>query len=361
MRASLLPDRRALLVVAAVAALAACSSKAASSAVPTSTAAGSSTTGAASSTTIPAAKVAAQPSPGCTAATKVAPGDLKVNTTSSRTARYYFRHVPPSYTGTTPVPLVIDLHGYSEGATIHTVLSGLGPFGDGPGFITLTPQGSGTKIPLWNTDLKSADVRYIGDLLDEAEKTLCVDQRRIYSTGLSNGAFMTSAIACAYSDRIAAVAPVAGIRDIAGCKFTRPVPVIAFHGTADPFVAYTGGLGPKALELPTPDGKSTLGKSGIAKGATKGPSIPTITADWAKRNGCGTKPAEQQITNDVTRLSFPCPAGAEVVLERVTAGGHSWPGSPASVAIGSYVGKTTMTISANSIMWEFFEAHPLRN
>jgi polyhydroxybutyrate depolymerase len=172
---------------------------------------------------------------------------------------------------------------------------------------------------------------------------------------------MTSAIACAYSDRIAAVAPVAGIRDIAGCKFTRPVPVIAFHGTADPYVAYTGGLGPKALELPTPDGKSTLGKSGAVKNATKGPSIPTITADWAKRNGCGTKPAAQQITKDVTQLTFPCPAGAEVVLDRITGGGHSWPGSTASQAISSFVGKTSMTISANSIMWQFFEAHPLRS
>jgi polyhydroxybutyrate depolymerase len=258
------------------------------------------------------------------------------------------------------MPLVLDLHGYSEGAAIHTKMSGLGPYGDAHGFLTLTPEGSGTAVPLWNTDLHGADVKFIGDLLDEAERTLCVDQRRIFVTGLSNGAFMTSAVACAYSARVAAVAPVAGIRDIAGCKFSRPVPVLAFHGTADPFVSYDGGLGAKALALPAPDGSGkTLGQTGGAK-QPKGPSIPQITADWAKRNGCGTKPTESKLTSDVTRIVFPCPSGAEVELDRITGGGHSWPGSAFSAVIVGVVGKTTMTISANDRMWQFFEAHPLR-
>jgi polyhydroxybutyrate depolymerase len=310
-------------------------------------------------TTIAAAEVAAQASAGCTATTKIAPGQVKVNTTSDGAPRWYYRHVPPSYSPPKPMPLVIDLHGYSEGAAIHTQISGLGAFGDTHAFITLTPEGSGTAVPLWNTDLKSDDVKFIGNLMDEAERTLCIDQRRVFVTGLSNGAFMTSAVACAYSTRVAAVAPVAGIRDITGCRFARPVPVLAFHGTTDPFVSYEGGLGPKALALPSPDGKGTLGQSG-AKRQTKGPSIPQITADWAKRNGCGITPADRKLTSDVTTITFPCPAGAEVVLERVTGGGHAWPGSLVSQAIGGIVGKTTMTISANALMWTFFEAHPLR-
>jgi polyhydroxybutyrate depolymerase len=344
--------RFALLVLAVVVLGAACSSSSKPKAEPTSALA--------ETTSVPAGALAAQASAGCSAATKIAPGQVKVNTTSDGSARWYYRHVPPAYAGTTPMPLVIDLHGYSEGATIHTAISGLGPFGDTHGFITLTPQGSGTAVPLWNTDLKSDDVKFIGNLMDEAERTLCIDQRRIFVTGLSNGAFMTSAVACAYSTRVAAVAPVAGIRDIAGCTFARPVPVLAFHGTTDPFVAYTGGLGPKALQLPTPDGKGTLGGSGAAKTQTKGPSIPQITADWAKRNGCGTTPTDAELTSDVTTITFPCPRGDEVVLERVTGGGHAWPGSPASAAIVSVVGKTTMTISANELMWKFFVAHPLR-
>ena len=358
MRLHILPSR-ILLLVTAVAALAACSSSKA--AAPESSTTTTVAAVPASSTTVPAAAVAAQASAACGATPKVAAGDAKVNTTSSGVARWYYRHVPASYSGTTPMPVVLDLHGYSEGATIHRVMSGMGAFGDAHGFVTITPQGSGTAVALWNTDLKSNDVKFIGDLLDEIEKTLCVDEHRIFVTGLSNGAFITSAIACAYSDRVAAVAPVAGIRDIPGCTFTRPVPVIAFHGTADPFVAYTGGLGPKALLLPTPDGKSTIGKSRGGGAASKGPSIPRITADWAKRNGCGAQPTDVALTSDVTSVAFPCPAGAEVVLERVTGGGHSWPGSTFSQTIVGVVGKTTMTISADALMWQFFVAHPLRN
>jgi polyhydroxybutyrate depolymerase len=285
-----------------------------------------------------------------------------VNTTSGGVARWYYRHVPPSYTGTKPMPVVIDLHGYEEGATIHTKMSALGPFGDTHGFVTITPEGSGTTVPFWNTDLHGRDIKFIGDLIDEVEKTLCVDQRRVFVTGLSNGAFMTSAVACAYSKRIAAAAPVAGIEDIAGCTFARPVPVIAFHGTADPFVSYTGGLGSKALALPAADGSGkTLAQSGLPKNASKGPSIPQVTADWAKRNGCGTTPSDRPVTADVTLISFPCPPGADVDLERITGGGHAWPGSAFSQAIAATVGKTTMTISADAIIWQFFEAHPLRD
>jgi polyhydroxybutyrate depolymerase len=346
-----------VVVLTAAAVLASCSSSAHHATVEPTTVTGPTAT----STTLPADQVAAQALSGCSATARVVPGEVKVNTKSSGAARWYYRHVPPSYTGTTPIPIVLDLHGYAEGATIQRTMSELGPFGDTHGFVTITPQGSGNAVALWNTDLHSSDVKFIGDLLDEIERTLCVDQHRIFVTGLSNGAFMTSAVACAYSDRIAAVAPVAGIRDIAGCVFARPVPVIAFHGTADPFVAYTGGLGEKALDLPTPDGSGkTLGQSGLAKSATKGPSIPQITAHWAKRNGCGTTPSEKSVTSDVTRISFVCPAGAEVVLERITGGGHSWPGSVFSQAIVSYVGKTTTTISADAVMWQFFVAHPLR-
>ena len=222
-----------------------------------------------------AAAVAAQPSAGCSAATPVAAGEAKITTTSGGASRWYYRHVPTGYTPTKPTPVVLDLHGYAEGATVHEQMSALGPYGDTHDFVTITPQGSGTSVPMWNTDLGSADMKYIGDLLDEVERTVCVDQHRVFVTGLSNGAFMTSAVACKYADRIVAAAPVAGIRDIPGCKPSRPVPVIAFHGTADPYVSYDGGLGQKAADLPAGDGSGrTLGQAGAVNPKAKGPSIP---------------------------------------------------------------------------------------
>jgi polyhydroxybutyrate depolymerase len=311
-------------------------------------------------TTKAAALVAAKPSSGCRSASPVAPGEEKVTTTSGGMDRWYFRHVPPGYTGSEPMPVVVDLHGYSEGAAVHTKMSALGPYGDTHGFVTITPQGSGDKVALWDTGLDSADVAYIGDLLDEVERTMCVDTRRVYVTGLSNGAFMTSAVACKYGDRIAAVAPVAGIRDIKGCTFARPVPVIAFHGTADGFVDYNGGLGKKVASLPKPDGSGPIGQGAVATPSTRGPSIPEITADWAKRNGCRTTPTEKAVAPDVTLIAFPCPRGAEAELYRVTGGGHAWPGSEFSKAVESVVGPTTFSVDADELMWKFFEAHPLR-
>jgi polyhydroxybutyrate depolymerase len=341
------PHRVALLAMTALV-LASCSSGATSAKRPTP-----------ASTPVSADRVAARPSAGCTSAPPVAPGEEKVSIDSGGTSRWFFRHVPTGYDAKRPTPLVVDIHGYSEGAAVHTKMSALGPYGDQHGFITATPQGRG-QVPFWDTALDGVDMQFIGALLDSADRTLCVDDNRVYVTGLSNGAFMTSAIACALSDRVAAAAPVAGIRDIQGCRPSRPVPVVAFHGTQDPFVAWEGGLGPKALALPAPDGSGrTLAQQGLAN-ADKGPSITEISAAWGRRNGCSGPPGEQPVAADVTVVRFKCPAGAETELYRVTGGGHTWPGSDFSKAIASFVGSTTSSISANDVMWTFFTGHPRR-
>jgi polyhydroxybutyrate depolymerase len=304
-----------------------------------------------------ASRAAPKPSPGCHA-TPAAPGEVTLSLTSDRTARSYIRHLPPSYDGRHPDPLVLDLPGYSETPAIEAQMTQLGPFGDAHGFITVTLQEQG-PVPHWDTRLGSVDVRFIGKLLTETEHTLCVNQQRVFVAGLSDGAFMTSTVACVYADRVAAVAPVAGIQNPAGCRPARPVPVIAFHGTADPFVAFTGGLGPSALNLPAADGSGrTVGQT-LSPAATKGQSIPQITAAWATRNRCPHKPTEQIIASDVTLIRYRCPAQADVELYRITAGGHSWPGSTFSQAIASFVGHTTFSISADQLIWTFFEQHPL--
>jgi polyhydroxybutyrate depolymerase len=199
---------------------------------------------------------------------------------------------------------------------------------------------------------------FVGDLLDDVERTVCVDTRRVFVTGLSNGAMMTSAVACAYSTRFAAAAAVAGITDPQPCTVRRPVPMLAFHGTADPFLAYGGGFGPKVATLPAPDGSGkTLAQSGLLP-ATTGPSVPQVMAAWASRDGCGTSPTMSSVAPDVTRLTFSCPPGVAVELYRVEGGGHAWPGSKFSASIASVIGPTTMSVSADAVMWDFFQAHP---
>jgi polyhydroxybutyrate depolymerase len=312
------------------------------------------------------ASVPRAPSTGCGSATKKRPpvptGRTKQTAVENGVERWWYREVPPGG-ATTPTPLVLDLHGYSEGADVHLQMSGLGAFGDAHGFVTVTPQGQG-PVARWDTTLGSTDLTFLGRVLDATEQQLCIDTNRVYVTGLSNGAFMTSAMACQYSDRIAAVAPVAGVRIIEGCKPTRPVPIVAFHGTADGFVSYDGGIGRKALDLPAPDGsgrklRDTLSSDQLKATASAKQSIPNIMAAWAKRNGCRAGDTETRVASDVTRLTYDCAPAAATVLYRVTGGGHAWPGSSTSVAIEGIVGHTTMNVDADAIMWKFFVAHPL--
>ena len=256
-----------LTALALLAAITSCSSSADTSAAGGDPA----TTG--TPTTVAAADVPAAPSSGCSAAA-VAPGDTQLDLAAGTEAAWYLRHVPTSYSPTVPMPLVLDLHGYSEGAKIHVLQTQLGAFGDTHGFITLTPQVERTPAR-WDTTLGNSDMAFLGSVLDQAEATLCIDQNRVFVTGLSNGAFMTSAMACQFADRIAAAAPVAGIRDIDGCDPSRPVPVS--RSTAPPTRSSrtTGGLGSAAANLPAPDGSGkTLGEVGAVDPADQGARRP---------------------------------------------------------------------------------------
>lgn len=301
------------------------------------------------------AKVQPRPSEGC-GSSKFARGEQRVDTTSGGVERWYFRYLPRVYDGTTALPIVLDLHGHSEGALVHRANSALGTFGHTHGFITVTPQGSGQESR-WDTPADSADMKFLVDLLDEVEQTLCVDQRRVFVTGYSNGAFMASAMSCLFADRIAAVAPVAGIRDVPGCRPTRPVPVVAFHGVADPFVAFEGGLGPGVTNLPPADAQQLID---VAAPTESGLSIPGVTAAWAARNGCDPQATEKAVGPDVTLVRHACPNHADVQLYEIRGGGHTWPGSQFSKSIEPFVGKTTFSIDADAVMWKFFQQHPLR-
>ena len=316
---------------------------------------------AATSTTVANGPVAASPSAGCAQKqTPATPTDDKVTTTSGGESRWYLRHVPPTYVPGSPSPVVIDIHGYQEGAAIHAVMSRLGAYGDTHGFITLGPNGTGI-VTHWDTALGGKDLKFIGDMLDEVEAAMCVDTNRVFVTGLSQGAFMTSAVACVYANRIGAAAPVAGVMsNIKDCKPARAVPLVTFHGTADGFVAFDGGLGKDALNLPSPDGKGKVGDQPGIKNSRKGLTIPQQVAGWAQRNGCADTPTETKIAYDVTLVNYTCTNRRDVAFYRVADGGHTWPGSEFSKTIAKVVGRTTDSINADEVMWKFFEAHPLR-
>ncbi|MEU1996564.1 PHB depolymerase family esterase [Nocardia gamkensis] len=291
-----------------------------------------------------------------------APGRSTPRFVAGDKAGTYIQDVPRTEQGR-PAPVVFDLHGYLEPAELEHVGSGISALGAAEGFVTITPQLEQPGLPRWDFGEGSGDIAYLSDLMSHIESSLCVDRRRIYVTGLSMGAFTTSSLACQLSDRIAAIAPVAGLQDFAWCRTERPVPVVAFHGTADPIVAYTGGTGPNARFLPAPDGSgSVVRPDGTGRPGITGPSsasIPAQAAAWARRNGCGPDPIGRQIASDVTLSSYPCPAGTAVEFYSIIEGGHTWPGNPSVVSPVPLVGATTASISADEIMWDFFVAHPL--
>jgi polyhydroxybutyrate depolymerase len=312
-----------------------------------------------------AAAVPPQPSTGCRARTPIQDGETLGYSAAGDTGSYIVEgpaHQSPGH----PLPLVVDLHGYSEPAALQADLTGLGHYGATDGFITVTPQVT-EQVQHWVTSPGSADQKFLIALIGHVEDTMCVDSHRVYVAGYSNGAFMASALACTDAGRIAAVATVSGIEAPTGCRPSRPVPVIAFHGTADPFVPYGGGVGPAAKQLPAPNGQGTIGSNLSSKADQKSDQtieqndlpIPEEAARWAARNHCAKSPKTSSVASGVTLIAYSCPHNATVELYRENGDGHIWAGSQFMVAIESVVGKTTFSISADQLLWKFFENHPL--
>ncbi|MEY4175477.1 MAG: hypothetical protein RI900_2642 [Actinomycetota bacterium] len=298
---------------------------------------------------------AAVASAGCSAATGQTPGEQTLDFSIAGLDGTYIRQLPPAYDGATPLPVVVALHGWSQAAPLLVQQSGLPAFGNDHRFVTVVPDIT-RPVPLWDTAVDSADVKWVSGLLDELESTLCVDSSRIYVTGMSNGAMMTSTLACALSDRIAAAAPVAGIRIPDGCDPAQPVPVVAFHGDQDQFLAYGGGFGAEVSALPTPDGSGTLGDV-LASGPDSVPVLDRI-ATWALNNGCEGEPTGSAVADDVDLLDW-ADCDVSTRLYTVKGGGHTWPGSAFDLALSDILGGTTESISATTVMWRFFLGHTL--
>ncbi|HWD55393.1 MAG TPA: PHB depolymerase family esterase [Acidimicrobiales bacterium] len=321
-------------------------------------------TAAAPTTTLPTTTtslpVPVSNSSGCSVTQPPKPGTTTLYMNAGGDVGGYIRELPSSYTGRTPMPVVVDLHGYGVSAYDMVAVTQLGTFGNRNRFITITPQVA-RHIPYWKTGFKSKDLAFLRGVLTNVTSSLCVDQNRLFVTGYSNGAIMASVLACADAAQVAAIAPVSGVANPSGCKPSRPVPVVAFHGTSDPLVSYTGGLGSLAYKLPLPPGtKGTISQllGDNVPQSTTGPSIPKSTAAWAKRDGCSSTSTTRVVAKNVALIAYPCANGSSVELYRIRGGGHTWPGSVLD-SKSNVLGATTLAINADKIMWDFFRAHPL--
>jgi polyhydroxybutyrate depolymerase len=259
---------------------------------------------------------------------------------SSGETRKYLLYVPKTYDRSKATPLVISLHAAALRPAAEMELSRWNELADEHGFIVVYPSGSGLPR-VWPMGPRSLgrDVRFISDLIDKLEAAYNIDPTRVYADGLSNGGGMAFALSCRLSDRIAAVGAVAAALFVPWDCFgkSRPVPTVAFHGTADPFALYQGGSSP------------------VAPGRLQ--NIPDWTARVARRNQCKGDPSDTRITASVRRLAYTnCAENADVSLYTVEGGGHTWPGG--GPLPEWWVGRTSREINASSVMWEFFVQHP---
>ncbi len=249
--------------------------------------------------------------------------------------REFFVHLPPSYDPNVATPLVFDFHGRLFTATLQMGLTGMRDVADAEGFIVVHPEGIGRT---WNGGVCCGeasredvdDVGFVSAMIDEISASLCIDEKRVYATGMSNGGFMSHRLACELSDRIAAIAPVAGVLGITQCAPARPVPVLHFHGTDDNIVGYNGIRGYL--------------------------SVADSMEGWVTRNACSPMSTPDFMLDDVRcELWNGCQGGAEVKLCTIDGGGHTWPGGTPIPGLGD----TTQTISASQMAWEFFERFTL--
>jgi polyhydroxybutyrate depolymerase len=277
--------------------------------------------------------------------------------------REYVVHLPPGYEGTEPAPLVFNLHGFGGDIASHDTSTDLPALAGERGYIVVTPQGAPLDIPdnapaaarsrgfeglaFWNffgsdpgdvtvngatiplADLGEDDVEFIDTLIDAVSAGYCVDTDRVFSTGMSSGAGMTTTLGCELGGRIAAIAPVAGVNLSESCPGDHPVSVLAIHGDADPIAGYTG---------------SSL--MGFDLG---NPSVPGRMAEWASFDGCRSEPAvDESIPGLAVARWSGCEDGTVVELWTLAGWGHEWPRAEGTSQPG--------VIDATTVILDFFDA-----
>jgi polyhydroxybutyrate depolymerase len=285
-----------------------------------------------------------------TAASCTPPGNGAATGTSRRVLpfggieRTYLLHLPPGYDGTRPIPLVFSFHGHGSSAEAQLSYADFRPLAARDGFGIVAPDGQGRPrhfTLLGATAGEADDVAFAVAVLDDVARQVCVDRRRVYATGMSNGGALSSVIACRAADRFAAVGAVAAIVFVPPCvEGGRPAPIVAVMGTADPIVPFTGGR------------VACCGNPAIA-------AAPDTMEKFARRSACEDPPTEDRPSPSVLhRVWLGCAGETAVEFYVVEGGGHTWPGASFERA-ASTLGATSHELVATEVLWAFFQRHRL--
>lgn len=312
---------------------------------------------------------------GCDAGMRA--GSNRITVTSGGREQRVELVLPASFERGKPVPLVIGLHPSSGTGAVFEEDTGMRAAASAKGFAVIFPDGairqslpSGGEGNYWNIPGVPLigggavpagtrdDVRFLADVIDHVVKHNCIDARRVFVTGMSGGARMSSMLGCRLADRITAIAPVAGVRagraaapafeepDPGDCQPSRPLSVLAVHATEDPTNPFPGG-----------------------DGLRWGYSVERAMARWASLDHCEAAPTTEKVSPQVSRVRYAtCGVGSEVVLYRIDAprdqgGGHVWPGGQRDASTRSPAGSAgsatdaSVSLDATQLVLDFFARH----
>ena len=289
-------------------------------------------------------------------------------------------YLPAGYAGER-IPLVLDLHGSSSNGLAEMAGDGIRAIADANRFAVAAPNGavpfsaapgfSGFAwnipgVPLVGTTIYPPagtrdDVQFVSHVIDGVADNACIDLKRVYATGVSGGGRMASQLACDLSDRIAAIAPISGVRfpssaDTPGrtvdCVPGRAVPVIAIHGVWDPINVFSDTPPPEAASLPAAITPPVPGSSWTY-------STETAVARWVANNGCKPDPRVHVVTPNIDEFDYrACHGNADVVLFKVKNSGHLSPGHGGSVP-PSLVNPTNAEVDGTVVAWDFLSRYHL--
>lgn len=265
--------------------------------------------------------------------------------------RYYLLNLPPSYNDSSVFPLVIVLHGGGGFAKQCERDYHLTEKANAEGYAIVYPEGVRSDgilgVRTWNAgtccdfavENNIDDVHFISELIDQLIRDYKIDSRRVYVTGISNGAMLSYKLACEIPEKIAAIAPVSGpLLTTKPCKPSRPVPILHIHSQLDTKVPATGGIGIAGYYYPPVDSGLNL---------------------WATINACNpSEPLVEQFAG-YKRTHWPgCKNGADIDYYLTEDGGHSWPGGSKS---RERADDPSTVMDANNLIWTFFKQHHLEN
>lgn len=256
---------------------------------------------------------------------KTQSGDFERTVVSSSLGRHYRVSIPPN-DGSKPLPMVLSFHGLTEDRAINRSSTQYDLLGRTKGFISVFLDGVDRS---WNagnccvpaTSSSVDDVRFVAETIATLSQELCVDERRVYASGFSNGGFLSYRLACELGDRIAAIGVVGATMAVTECAPERAVPIIHVHGSLDPVVPMPGN---PALGFPSSD--DTIG-------------------GWVKRNACVDNPHETlRRANGTCTTWDECTNGAAITYCTLSGTFHTWPKGafPASEIIWDFLAKQSL-------------------